>query len=97
MEIIDGGTWFRFESLNRQMLFAFQQPVIVRVVEQPVEGTTVADVLIGAFGLTGALILSAVVLGALFGALLIGIKKFREKYNREPVPDSVALRITPAP
>ena len=77
------------------MLVALQQPVMVRVVEQPIESTTVADVLIGAFGLTGALILSALVLGAIFGGILIGIKKFREKYNLEPIPDSEALRITP--
>ena len=77
------------------MLFALQEPVMVRVVEQPVDSTTVADVLIGAFGLTGALIVGAVLLGALFGAILIGVKKMREKYNLEPVPDSEALRITP--
>jgi hypothetical protein len=77
------------------MLFAIQEPVMVRVVEQPVESTTVADVLIGAFGLTGALILGAILLGALFGSILIGVKKMREKYNLEPVPDSEALRITP--
>lgn len=68
---------------------------MVRVVEQPVDSTTVADVLIGAFGLTGALIVGAVLLGALFGSILIGVKKMREKYNLEPVPDSEALRITP--
>ena len=77
------------------MLFAIQEPVMVRVVEQPVESTTVADVLIGTFGLTGALILGAILLGALFGSILIGVKKMREKYNLEPVPDSEALRITP--
>lgn len=77
------------------MLFAIQEPVMVRVVEQPIESTTVADVLIGAFGLTGALILGAVLLGAVFGSILIGVKKIREKYNLEPVPDSEALRITP--
>ena len=77
------------------MLYALQQPVMVRVVEQPIESTTVGDVFIGAFGLTGALILSAIFLGALFGGMHIGIKKLREKYNLEPVPDSEALRITP--
>lgn len=79
------------------MFFALQQPVMVRVVEQPIESTTVADVLIGAIGLTGALILGAVLLGALFGGILIGIKKLRQKYNLEPVPDSEALRVTPTP
>jgi hypothetical protein len=76
------------------MLFALSQPVMVRVVEQPVESTSVADVLIGAFGLTGALILVALVLGALFGALLIGVKKLRARYDLEPVPDSEAFKIT---
>jgi len=78
-----------------QMFFALQEPVMVRVVvEQPVESTGVADVLLGAFGLTGALIVGALLLGALFGGLLIGVKKMREKYNLEPVPDSEALKIT---
>ena len=76
------------------MLFALSQPVMVRVVEQPVESTGVADVLIGAFGLTGVLILVAVVLGGLFGALLIGVKKVRARYGLEPVPDSEAFKIT---
>ena len=78
----------------REMGFAVQQPVMVRVVEQPLESTSVADVLIGAFGLIGALIVGAVLLGALFGGILIGIKKLREKYNMAPVPDSEAFRIT---
>ena len=77
------------------MLLALQ-PVMVRVVEQPIESTTVGDVLIGAFGLTGALIVSALLLGAALGGILIGIKKLRERYNLEPVPDSEALRITPS-
>jgi hypothetical protein len=76
------------------MVFALQQPVMVRVVEQPIDSTTAADVLLGAIGLTGALILGALLLGALFGAVLIGIKKMREKYNLEPVSDSEAFRIT---
>jgi hypothetical protein len=79
------------------MLFALQQqPVMVRVIEQPpADATTVADVLLGAIGLTGALIVGAVLLGALFGAILIAVKRYREKHNLEPVPDSEALKITP--
>lgn len=69
------------------------QPVIVRVMEQPVESTTVADILIGALGLTGVMLLAAAILGALLGGLLIGIRKFRARYNI--VPDSEALRVTP--
>lgn len=76
------------------MLLALQRAVMVHVVEQPVDETTVADVLVGTIGLTMALIIGAVILGGLFGALLIGIKKAREKYQLERVPDSEALKIT---
>ena len=77
------------------MLFAIQsQPVMVRVVQTPVDSTSVADVLIGAIGLTGVLILVAVLLGAVLGGLLIGVKMLRARYNLEPIPDSEAFKIT---
>ena len=68
---------------------------MVRVVEPAVESTTVADILIGALGLTGAMLVAALLLGGILGGVLIGIKKFRARYNLEPVPDSEALRVTP--
>ena len=71
------------------------EPIMVRVIEQPVESTTIADVLIGALGLTGAMLLAAALLGAVLGGILIGIKLLRARYNLEPVPDSEALRVTP--
>ena len=70
-------------------------PIMVRVVETPVESTTVADVLIGSLGLTGALLLAAAVLGGLLGAILIGIKLLRARYDLESVPEIDALRVTP--
>ena len=77
------------------MRFLLQsQPVMVRVIEPQVESTSVADVLIGAIGLTGVLILVAVLLGAALGALLIGVKKLRARYDLEPIPDSEAFKIT---
>ena len=72
------------------------QPVMARVVEPGAESTTVADILIGALGLTGAMLFAALLLGAFLGGLLIGIKKFRQRYNLEPVPDSESLRVTPS-
>jgi uncharacterized protein YacL len=69
--------------------------IIVKVVQEPVRSTTIVDVLVGSLGLVGALLLAALVLGAILGATLIGIKIFRARYNLEPVPDSEALRITP--
>ena len=56
-----------------------QNPIVVHVVQQPVESTSLADVLIGAIGLTGALVLLAVVLGGAFGGILIGLKLLRRR------------------
>ena len=70
------------------------EPIVVRVIEPAAESTTIADVLIGALGLTGALLLIAALCGALLGGILIGVKLLRERYNVEPTPDSEALRIT---
>ena len=78
------------------MLFQASQPVIVRVVEPAVESTTVADILVGALGLTGVMLMAALLLGGILGGLLIGVKKLRVRYNLEPIPDAEALRVTPA-
>jgi hypothetical protein len=37
------------------MMMLQQTPIIVQVVQQPVESTSLSDVLVGAIGLTGAL------------------------------------------
>jgi hypothetical protein len=71
-------------------------PIVVRVFEEPVKSTGVADILVGALGLTGMMLLAALLLGAFLGAVLIGVKKLRAKYGVEPVPDSEALRVTPS-
>ena len=70
-----------------------QTPIIVQVVQQPVESTSLADVLVGAIGLTGALILLAVLLGGAFGGLLIGVKLLRRRLNQEPASDSDIIHI----
>lgn len=74
------------------------QPIVVQVVKNtPVEETTAADVLIGAIGLTGVLLLVALLLGAVLGAILIGFKRLRARLDLEPIPDSEALKISPFP
>jgi hypothetical protein len=70
-----------------------QTPIIVHVVQPATETTTVADVLIGAFGLTGLLVLLAVLLGGAFGGILIGIKIVRRRMNIEPEPDAGIIHI----
>jgi hypothetical protein len=72
------------------------QPIIVRVLDEPVKSTGVGDIIVGALGLTGVMLLAALLLGALLGGLLIWIKKLRAKYNLEPTPDTEALRVTPS-
>jgi hypothetical protein len=47
------------------------QPYIVTVIEEPKKETTYGDVLIAAFGVTGVLVLLALVLGAVLSVLLI--------------------------
>ncbi len=69
-------------------------PIIVHVVEPPVESTTLGDVILGALGLTGVLLLCAILLGAVLGGILIGVKLLRARYHLEPTPDSEALKIT---
>ena len=72
------------------------QPIVVRVLEEPVKSTGVGDIILGALGLTGVMLLAALLLGALLGAALITIKKLRAKYNVEPISDHDALRVTPS-
>jgi len=64
--------------------------------EEPVKSTGVSDILIGALGLTGVMLLAALLLGLLLGGTLIGIKKLRAKYNLETDTDHDALRVTPS-
>lgn len=70
-------------------------PIIVRVIQEPAETTTIGDVLLGSLGLAGALIFAAAALGLLLGGLLIGIKLVRARYNLEPTIDLQELRVTP--
>jgi hypothetical protein len=70
-------------------------PIIVKVIQEPVKSATVVDVLVGALGLTGALLLAALLLGAILGGILIGVKLLRARFNLEPVPDAESLRVTP--
>jgi hypothetical protein len=72
------------------MLQQPSQPIVVRILEEPVRETTVVDVLIGAFGLTGVLILIAVLCGVALGGLFVLYRKIQAKrrpYRPEPGED----------
>jgi uncharacterized protein involved in exopolysaccharide biosynthesis len=47
-----------------------QTPIIVKIVETPRDPTGLASVLLGALGLTGVILLLALVLGLLAGGIL---------------------------
>jgi hypothetical protein len=55
------------------------QPVIVQVIDGPTPETTVADVLLGAVGLIGVLVISAVLLGLLMGGVLVAARVRRAR------------------
>jgi len=52
-----------------------QEPLIVKIVETPSDPTGLADVLIGAFGLTGVLILLAIVAAAVMAGVLFWFRR----------------------
>jgi hypothetical protein len=57
-----------------------QPPIVVDVVKQPpvTDEITMADVVVGAFGLTGVIMLSALLAGAIAGGIFIWIKRTRD-------------------
>jgi hypothetical protein len=72
-----------------------RDPIIVRVVEEPVHETTISDVILGSLGLVGVLLISALLLGALFGGGLVLYKRLRAKDGLDPEKDAESLRVTP--
>ena len=61
---------------------------IVRLIEEPTPEVTVGDVIIGSLGVAGAMTLAAVVLGLLFGALLI-LRSRRRVAQHDDAPPSI--------
>lgn len=69
-------------------------PVIVQVVDEPTRETSVADILLGAVGLVGFVLLMAALVGLAAGGLFILARKWRER--REPADrpaDDISLRL----
>jgi len=50
-------------------------PVIVKIVEPPHDPTGISDVLIGAIGLTGFIVLLALLIGLMFGGILYWFRR----------------------
>jgi hypothetical protein len=73
-----------------------QNPIIVRVVEEPIDETTVADVILGSLGLVGVMLLSALLLGLLLGGALVLYKRVTAKDGLDAERDAETLRVTPS-
>ena len=69
--------------------------IIVRVVEQPVHETTIADVIFGSLGLVGILLVSALILGVLLGGGLILLKRLRKQDALDTTEHAASVRVTP--
>ena len=54
-----------------------QSPIIVKIVETPHDPTGLSDVLVGALGLTGVIVLLALVAAVIFGSVLFWIRSRR--------------------
>ena len=52
-------------------------PIIIQLPDGPTPETGVAEVLIGALGLTGVFIVGTIIAGIVIGALLFGLRKLR--------------------
>jgi hypothetical protein len=52
-------------------------PVIVKIIEPPKDPTGLADVLVGALGLTGVLGLAAILIGVATGAVIFWMRSRR--------------------
>jgi hypothetical protein len=51
-----------------------QNPIIVKIVEPPHDPTGLAEVLLGSLGLTGAIVLAAVLMGVLMAGVLFWMR-----------------------
>ena len=72
-----------------------QTPIMVRVVEQPVHETSLADVIFGSLGLVGILLVGAALLGVLLGAAIILLKRLRHRDGIDARGEAERLRVTP--
>jgi hypothetical protein len=76
-------------------MFLQQDPIMVRVVEAPVRETTISDVILGSLGLVGVMLVSALLLGLLFGGGLVLYKRLRAKDGLDAADGGQSLRVTP--
>jgi hypothetical protein len=66
-------------------------PIVVKIIEEPSHETTIVDVLLGALGLTGVLVLIALLFGVLLGGsfILYRVVQARRKPYRAEAGEEV--------
>jgi hypothetical protein len=85
------GAWTR--KYNRLVLQPQPvTPVVVKIVEETTPEVSVADILVGAFGFVGAVLLAAAIVGVLAGGVFILFRRWREARSPD-ARDDVGLRL----
>jgi len=69
-------------------------PVIIKVVPPKTPEVSVVDVLFNAFGIVALVTMAAVVVGLVFGALLIGFRRWRERNQPSGTPAGTTLDLS---
>jgi hypothetical protein len=67
-------------------------PVVVQIVEEPTTEVSVADILVGAFGFVGAVLVAAALVGLVAGGLFILFRRWRGASPAD-VSGGTALRL----
>jgi hypothetical protein len=71
-------------------------PIIVKIVEAPVRGLGLGDVILNAVGLTGALAVAALALGLLLAGVVIALRRARSRrITDEEASQTQSLGLTP--
>jgi len=78
------------------MTFHLQQPIIVKLIDPPRDPTGLADVLLGALGLTGVIVVIAVVLGIVLAGVMFWMRS-RSTGGAEIDGPTPAVKIKPGP
>ena len=76
-------------------MFLLQNPIVVDVVKQPpvAPEITMADVVLGAFGVTGIIMAAALFVGLAVGATIIVMKRRRDAAAPPTDPGHARLRL----
>ena len=72
-------------------------PVIVKVVSDPTPQVTVVDVIVGALGLTGLILVGSLLVGGLVGGLLIAYGRRQSARGGGAASDHTALDLSAPP